>query len=159
MSQQHQIVGRYAPSPTGDLHLGNLRTALLAWLHARVQGGQFLLRMEDLDAPRVVDGSAEKILNDLEWFGIDWDGDVIYQSQRTSLYQDALSDLSQRQLVYPCFCSRKDIQQAASAPDSIPGIYNNQCRDLPSSEIEANVWRILVVTLLLSVLIIYLPTN
>ena len=79
-------VGRYAPSPTGRLHLGNLRTALLAWLQVRLQGGKFLLRMEDLDAPRVVEGSADQILRDLEWLGLSWDGPVIWQSERTDAY-------------------------------------------------------------------------
>ena len=87
------IVGRYAPSPTGDLHLGNIRTALLAWLQVRLQGGKFLMRMEDLDTPRVVKGSADQILRDLEWLGLDWDGEVVYQSQRKDLYEQALRDL------------------------------------------------------------------
>jgi len=118
MTNNKIIVGRYAPSPTGDLHLGNIRTALLAWLQVRSQGGRFLLRMEDLDTPRVVKGSAEQILLDLEWLGIDWDGEVVYQSQRTNLYEDALANLTDQGLIYPCYCSRKDIQQAASAPHS-----------------------------------------
>ena len=123
-------VGRYAPSPTGDLHLGNIRTALLAWLQVRSEGGQFLLRIEDLDTPRVVKGSSDQILRDLEWLGIDWDGEVVYQSQRTSLYEQALVELSDQQLIYPCFCSRKDIQQAASAPHSNGLIYSGECRSL-----------------------------
>lgn len=124
------VRGRYAPSPTGDQHLGNLRTALIAWLHARLQGGEFLLRMEDLDLPRVVDGSADTILRDLEWLGIDWDGEVVYQSQRNDLYQAALDQLDNSGLVYPCFCSRKDIQQAASAPHSTGNAYPGTCRNL-----------------------------
>lgn len=128
------IVGRYAPSPTGDLHLGNIRTALLAWLQARSQGGKFLLRMEDLDKPRVVNGSAKQILFDLEWLGIDWDGDVVYQSQRTHLYEDALLNLTKQGLVYPCYCSRKDIQQAASAPHKQSVVYPGTCRNLSDVE-------------------------
>lgn len=130
MLDSNTIVGRYAPSPTGDLHLGNLRTALLAWLHARLQGGKFLLRMDDLDQPRVVEGSADQILRDLEWLGLDWDDEVVYQSQRTDLYQDALSRLTENELTYECFCSRKDIQQAASAPHGSNGVYPGTCRDL-----------------------------
>ena len=130
----NSVIGRYAPSPTGDLHLGNLRTALLAWLHARVQGGQFLLRMEDLDQPRVVGGSADQILRDLEWLGLDWDGGVVYQSDRLNLYQDALDQLSSDNLVYPCFCSRKDIQQAISAPHSQFSLYPGTCANLSSEE-------------------------
>jgi len=129
------ITGRYAPSPTGDLHLGNLRTALLAWLHARLSGGRFLIRMEDLDTPRVVAGSADKILADLEWLGLDWDGEVVYQSHRQILYQQALELLSQQDLVYPCFCSRKDIRQAASAPHTPTGIYPGTCSELSAAEI------------------------
>lgn len=136
MSTPHNIVGRYAPSPTGPLHIGNLRTALLAWLHVRLQGGRFLLRMEDLDLPRVVDSSADSILRDLEWLGLDWDGEVVYQSQRTGLYQAALSQLEQQNLVYDCFCSRKDIQQAASAPHGKEGVYPRTCVDLDSVTVE-----------------------
>ena len=136
MTVKQKVIGRYAPSPTGALHLGNLRTALLAWLQVRTQGGVFLLRMEDLDLPRVVKGSDKQILHDLEWLGIDWDGEVVYQSQRTDLYQDALNRLSEMELTYPCFCSRKDIQQAASAPHVAPGVYPNVCRDLSKEQCE-----------------------
>ena len=135
-SKQRSIVGRYAPSPTGALHLGNLRTALIAWLHARLQGGTFLLRMEDLDVPRIVDGSADQILRDLEWLGLDWDGEVVYQSTRQSYYQSALESLEQQGLVYECFCSRKDIQQAVSAPHSSTGVYPGTCENLTSLQID-----------------------
>lgn len=131
----HRVVGRYAPSPTGVLHLGNLRTALLAWLHARLQGGTFLLRMEDLDTPRMVQGSDAEILSDLEWLGIEWDGEVVYQSQRLPLYEQALDELTQQGKLYPCFCSRKDIQQAASAPHSSSGVYPGTCRSLSKADV------------------------
>lgn len=134
MTSDAMIVGRYAPSPTGDLHLGNIRTALLAWLQVRLQGGKFLMRMEDLDAPRVVKGSADQILRDLEWLGLDWDGEVVYQSQRKDLYEQALKNLEQQNLVYPCYCSRKDIQQAASAPHSNGVVYSGVCRDLTDEQ-------------------------
>lgn len=130
MSNTPPIIGRYAPSPTGELHLGNIRTALLAWLSARSQNGQFLLRMEDLDAPRVVPGSADQILRDLEWLGLDWDGEVMYQSERLDAYQVAMDELSKQQLVYPCYCSRKEIQQASSAPHGEPAVYSGVCRHL-----------------------------
>ena len=78
------VVGRYAPSPTGRLHLGNLRTALVAWLHARVHHGQFLMRMDDLDQPRVRPGAAKQILDDLAWLGLDWDKEVVVQSERVA---------------------------------------------------------------------------
>ena len=136
MLENTSIVGRYAPSPTGELHLGNLRTAVLAWLHARLQGGTFLLRMEDIDLPRVVSGSADQILRDLEWLGLDWDGEVIYQSQRLEYYQTALAELDRQGVIYPCFCSRKDIRKAGSAPhrevNETPSkiIYPGTCRQL-----------------------------
>lgn len=130
------MVGRYAPSPTGDLHLGNLRTALVAWLHTRLQGGQFLMRMEDIDTPRVVAGSDSKLLSDLAWLGLDWDDEVIYQSQRHQLYRDVLSHLSALGMTYPCFCSRKDIRQASSAPHSIPGVYPGTCAGLDPVQIN-----------------------
>lgn len=138
MQTKPKTIGRYAPSPTGDLHLGNLRTALLAWLHARLQNGRFLLRMEDLDTPRVVTGSAEKLLRDLEWLGIDWDGEVIYQSDRLESYQSVLDSLTQQNLVYPCYCSRKDIQQAASAPHGQLGVYPGTCAHLSAQQRKEN---------------------
>ena len=134
MNAQPSIVGRYAPSPTGALHLGNLRTALLAWLSARSQNGQFLLRMEDLDTPRVVPGSADQILKDLEWLGLDWDGPVMYQSARIDDYQYAMDKLSRRRLVYPCFCSRKEILQVSSAPHGNTSVYRGTCRGLSLEE-------------------------
>ena len=130
MQKAAHYVGRYAPSPTGDLHLGNAQTALLAWLHARLHQGVFLLRMEDLDTPRTVAGSDQTILDDLAWLGLDWDGDVVYQSQRTARYQQALDFLTQQGLTYPCYCSRKDIQSAASAPHGHVGVYPGTCRNL-----------------------------
>lgn len=134
MIQVSQAVGRYAPSPTGDLHLGNLRTAVLAWLSARSQKGRFLLRMEDLDTPRVIKGSANKILKDLEWLGLDWDGPVMYQSSRINDYEAAMAKLMRQGLVYPCFCSRKDIQLASSAPHGQTAVYSGVCRFLSSDE-------------------------
>ncbi|TXD35863.1 tRNA glutamyl-Q(34) synthetase GluQRS [Lujinxingia vulgaris] len=137
--------GRYAPSPTGDLHTGNLRTALVAWLQARQAGARFVMRMEDLDQPRVREGSAEKILSDLRWLGLDWDegpdlggpASPYSQSERVGLYQAALLRLQARGLVYPCYCSRKDIAEAASAPHGPGGIiYPGTCRHLSASERE-----------------------
>jgi glutamyl-tRNA synthetase len=116
--------GRYAPSPTGDLHLGNLRTALLAWLYARCAGGQFLLRVEDLDRPRVRPGASERMLNDLRWLCLDWDEgpDVggpyapYTQSERLALYAHYLQCLRDADMVYPCYCSRAEVARVASAP-------------------------------------------
>ena len=134
--KQGLVIGRYAPSPTGVQHLGNVRTALLAWLGARLQGGQFIVRMEDLDRPRTIAGSADQILKDLEWLGLDWDGPVEYQSKRSAYYLTALQDLELQNLVYPCFCSRKDIQMALSAPHSSQAVYPRTCSVLSELEIK-----------------------
>ena len=135
--KHRSIVGRYAPSPTGDLHLGNLRTALLAWLYSRLQGGRFLLRIEDTDVPRVVLNSDQRILQDLDWLGLDWDGDVVYQSSRLKMYGELIESLRERGLIYPCFCSRKDIRLAGSAPHSLPGVYPGTCSVLSEQEVVA----------------------
>jgi glutamyl-tRNA synthetase len=118
------MTGRFAPSPSGDLHLGGARTALVAWLAARSAGGTFLVRMEDLDRPRVVRGAEERILEDLHSLGLDWDGPVVRQSERIELYENALSKLD----TFPCWCSRADL--AASAPHGDEGPrYPGTCRD------------------------------
>jgi glutamyl-tRNA synthetase len=106
--------GRYAPSPTGELHLGNLRTALLAWLFARSTGRRFLLRIEDLDATRVQPGMAAQQLADLDALGVTFDGEPVVQSQRLAAYLEAAAKLADR--TYECFCSRREIAEAASAP-------------------------------------------
>jgi glutamyl-tRNA synthetase len=108
--------GRLAPSPTGVLHLGNARTFLLAWLSSRSRGGRVLLRVEDIDGPRVRVGATEQALADLRWMGLDWDGPVTIQSQRLELYRDAADRLMTAGLAYPCVCSRKEVEDAASAP-------------------------------------------
>jgi glutamyl-Q tRNA(Asp) synthetase len=109
-------VGRFAPSPTGPLHLGSLVAALGSWLFARSKGGRWLVRMEDLDTPRVVPGAADDILRTLERFGLTWDGEVVAQSSRIALYDSAFEDLLRRKGVYACACSRADLLRAASAP-------------------------------------------
>jgi glutamyl-tRNA synthetase len=124
------MTGRYAPSPTGDLHLGNLRTALLAWLLARSAGGRFLVRMEDLDGRRVRPGMEERQLADLAALGIDWDGPVVRQSERRSLYDAAIERLD----TYPCFCTRAEIREAPSAPHAPIGTYPGTCRELTGAE-------------------------
>ena len=111
-------MGRFAPSPTGPLHFGSLVAAVGSWLFARSNGGRWLVRMEDLDAPRVVPGAADDILRALERYGLDWDGEVVFQSGRTSLYEEALPSLRARGLVFDCACSRVELQRAASAPDA-----------------------------------------
>jgi glutamyl-Q tRNA(Asp) synthetase len=122
------IVGRFAPSPTGPLHLGSLVAAVGSWLFARRAGGRWLVRMEDLDAPRVVPGSAEEILGALRRYGLEWDGEVVYQSARTALYEDALAMLRARGLAYDCACSRAELQRAASAPLGAEPVYPGTCR-------------------------------
>jgi glutamyl-tRNA synthetase len=131
--------GRFAPSPSGDLHVGNLRTALLAWLFARTTGRAFLLRIEDLD--RVAAGAAERQLADLVSLGIDWDGEVVFQSTRLIHYEAAIDRLRSADLVYECFCTRKEIQRAASAPQidaqhGPDGVYPGTCRHLTATEIR-----------------------
>ncbi len=141
------VIGRYAPSPTGPLHLGNLRTALLAWLHARSQGGKLILRMDDLDAPRNKPGSAEQILQDLKWLGFHWDDAVLYQSKRSDAYEAAFHKLKQTGRVFPCRCSRKDIGEALSAPDhdrrsaSYPGTCRPENNPKPFMPDEPLAWR------------------
>jgi glutamyl-tRNA synthetase len=128
--------GRFAPSPTGTLHLGNLRTALLAWLFARSAGGRFLVRMEDLDAGRVRPGAAEEQLSDLAAVGLDWDGEVVVQSQRLDRYAAAIEQLRADGRLYECFCTRAEIRAAASAPHGpLPeGHYPGTCLRLSEAE-------------------------
>ena len=124
--------GRYAPSPTGDLHLGNLRTAVLAWLFARSSGRRFLLRSEDLDAGRVRPGVARRQRADLEALGLDFDPPLLVQSERSAAYADALTRLAGQ--TYECFCTRREIAEAASAPHGEPGRYPGTCRSLTAAE-------------------------
>jgi len=153
MSGANGVRGRYAPSPTGALHLGNLRTALLAWLLARSAGGGFILRMEDLDAPRTRAGAAQGILADLRWLGLDWDegpdvggpcGPYI-QSARGAIYLGALARLRARGLLYPCYCTRAELHAShaaisiASAPHAgdLPPRYPGTCQKLSARERRA----------------------
>jgi glutamyl-tRNA synthetase len=120
--------GRYAPSPTGELHVGNLRTAVLAWLFARSTRRRFLLRIEDLDSSRVRPGLAEQQCADLAALGLTFDQAPVVQSTRSVAYQQALEALADRS--YECFCSRREIAEAASAPHGAIGHYPGTCRDL-----------------------------
>lgn len=123
-------VGRYAPSPSGHLHLGNIQTALLAWLQIRLRGGKLILRIDDLDSHRTKPTAVAQIMTDLRWLGFDWDGVPYYQSANISAYQAAFAQLQSKQQIYPCRCSRADILGLASAPhargDRI--IYPGTCR-------------------------------
>ncbi|WP_375001847.1 tRNA glutamyl-Q(34) synthetase GluQRS [Aeromicrobium sp. CTD01-1L150] len=124
--------GRYAPSPSGDLHLGNLRTALLAWLFARTSGRAFLMRVEDLD--RVRDGAEQRQLDDLRRLGIDWDGPLIRQSEQLAHHDDAIRTLTEQGRTFECFCTRREILEAPSAPHLPPGAYPGTCRELTADQ-------------------------
>jgi glutamyl-tRNA synthetase len=126
--------GRFAPSPTGSLHVGNLRTALLAWLFARSAGSRFLMRVEDLDRQRVRPGCEEEQLADLRAIGLDWDGPIVRQSERLDLYDDALAQLRRDGRLYPCYCTRAEIREAVSAPHGPPGAYPGTCRELTAAQ-------------------------
>jgi glutamyl-tRNA synthetase len=110
------VIGRLAPSPTGAQHVGNARTYLIAWLSARSRGGRMILRIEDIDSPRVKKGADRQACLDLHWLGLDWDEGPIIQTTRMSHYHEALVRLMERDLVYPCTCTRSDVERAASAP-------------------------------------------
>lgn len=123
-SNQGKLVGRLAPSPTGAQHIGNARTYLLAWLSVRSRGGRVVMRIEDLDSPRVKSWAVQQAMEDLQWLGLDWDegpdvggpNSPYIQTERTQFYQDAFALLCEREQVYPCTCSRSDVAAAASAP-------------------------------------------
>lgn len=138
-------IGRFAPSPTGLLHIGSLLTALASYADARAHGGRWLVRMEDLDPPREMAGAADDILRTLEAFGFEWDGGVAYQSRRYDLYHEALGRLKAKGLVYPCDCSRKDWQAAARAgADGF--VYNGCCAGLDPQRAlhKTPAWRVRV---------------
>ena len=116
-------IGRFAPSPTGALHFGSLLAALASYLDARAHSGRWLVRMEDLDPPREVEGAADQILRTLEGFGFEWDGEVWFQSRRHPRYQQVLEQLLDQQLAYPCYCSRSQIALRSSR------VYDGFCRD------------------------------
>ncbi|NTU59663.1 MAG: tRNA glutamyl-Q(34) synthetase GluQRS [Deltaproteobacteria bacterium] len=143
---QRPPVGRFAPSPTGPLHLGSLVTAVGSWLLARARGGRWLLRIEDLDTPRVVPGAADDILRTLEALGLPWDGPVVYQSRRLPAYEEALRRLLAEGHAYPCDCSRAEVAGAASAPH--PGeegpVYPGTCRRGPAHGRAVRAFRVRV---------------
>lgn len=135
--------GRFAPSPTGPLHIGSLIAAVGSYLEARTQGGEWLVRMEDLDPPREMPGAADAILRTLEAYGFEWDGPVVYQSQRAAVYEAALERLRQRDLLYACACTRKEI--ADSAVQGIEGpVYPGTCRHGLAADKSPRAWRIRV---------------
>ena len=139
------VIGRFAPSPSGRMHLGNVFSALLAWLSVRSAGGKMILRIEDLDPDRCRPEYAAQLRRDLEWLGLDWDEEQTPQSQRTEAYVEAFARLD----TYPCYCSRNELH-AASAPHASDGavIYAGTCRDLTAAERAARTrrpaWRVRV---------------
>ena len=130
------VVGRFAPSPTGRMHLGNVFSSLVVWLSARSQGGRIVLRIEDLDDRARSGPWAELLMDDLHWLGLDWDEGPFYQRDRLDVYEEACGRLERAGLLYPCFCTRAELH-AASAPHASDGtpIYMGVCRDLSAQEV------------------------
>ena len=142
------IKGRFAPSPTGRMHLGNVYAALLSWLSAKSKGGEWVLRIEDIDPGRSRQEFADRIMDDLEWLGLTWDGEVTYQSKRQDIYEHYFELLRKEGLLYPCFCSRADLL-ATQAPHESDGrvVYKGTCRDLNPADYPQGItpaWRIRV---------------
>ena len=142
------IKGRFAPSPTGRMHLGNVYAALLSWLSAKSKGGEWVLRIEDIDPTRSKQEFADRIMDDLEWLGLTWDGEVTYQSKRQDSYEHYFELLRKEGLLYPCFCSRADLL-ATQAPHESDGrvVYKGTCRDLNPADYPQGItpaWRMRV---------------
>lgn len=135
--------GRFAPSPTGPLHFGSLVAALGSCLEARTRGGEWLLRIEDVDEPRCPHGYADDILRTLAACGFAWDGEVLWQSRRTTRYRELLQQLREAELVYPCACTRRELADSQLAPDGAH-IYPGTCRDGLQPGREARAWRLRV---------------
>lgn len=146
---QHMVT-RFAPSPTGRLHVGHAWSALMAMDMARAHGGSFRLRIEDIDGTRSRPEHVAGIVEDLRWLGVEWDGEIVFQSARLAFYEEALGRLRTMELLYPCFCTRADISASASAPHGAEGpVYPGTCRGLPAEERdrriaagEPHAWRI-----------------
>lgn len=132
MNNRSSVCGRFAPSPTGRMHLGNVFSALLSWLSARAQGGTWLLRIEDIDPQRSRHEYADMLMDDLQWLGLEWDGEPCWQSRRGDIYAHYLQQLTDVGLIYPCYCTRADIL-ATQAPHESDGrvVYKGTCRNLP----------------------------
>ena len=142
------IKGRFAPSPTGRMHLGNVYAALLSWLSAKSKGGEWVLRIEDIDPARSKQEYADRIMDDLEWLGLTWDGEVTYQSQRQDIYEHYFDLLRKEGLLYPCFCTRADLL-ATQAPHESDGrvVYKGTCRNMTPTDYPQDItpaWRIRV---------------
>ena len=137
-------VTRFAPSPTGRLHLGHAYSAILAHDHARARGGAFLLRIEDIDGTRSRPEHVATVLDDLAWLGLAWDGEPVFQSRRLARYEAALGILKDQGLLYPCFCTRAEIAEALSAPHGPSPAYPGTCRGIDNAHRlhEPHCWRL-----------------
>ena len=139
------VKGRFAPSPTGRMHLGNVFCALLSWLSAKSKGGEWLLRIEDIDPARSRQAYADQLMDDLSWLGLTWDGTPIYQSQRSDIYEHYYGQLCRQGLTYPCYCTRADLL-ATQAPHESDGrvVYKGTCRQFPPQPGRAAATRLAV---------------
>lgn len=137
--------GRFAPSPTGRMHLGNVFSALLSWLSVKSKGGEWLLRIEDIDPQRSRQSYADLLMDDLQWLGLEWDGEPLYQSQRSDIYEHYFEILRQQGVTYPCYCTRNDLL-ATQAPHESDGrvVYPGTCRHLPPQPDKPAATRIVV---------------
>ena len=138
--RQQGYRGRFAPTPSGPLHLGNVRTALLSWLRARLSNGQWLLRVDDLDTPRIRPGAIESVLQDLRWLGLNWDGPLVLQSRRRGLYGSFLSTFRRQGYLYPCRCSRRELGGATI----YPGTCSRLDQDWGLRDARLPAWRLRV---------------
>ena len=134
-----EVITRFAPSSTGHLHLGHAYSAWLGWQRARISGGSFLVRLEDIDTPRCKPEYVDSILEDLRWLGLEWDGDVRLQSDFLPDYSNAISKLHARGVLYPCFCSRSEIARALAAPHGGERKYPGTCRHMSLAERNARL--------------------
>ena len=129
------VTGRFAPTPSGPLHLGNILCAMLAWLSARAQGGSILLRIEDVDVPRCPEANTRACIEALAWLGFTWDGPPLYQRERTAVYEEALARLNAQGLVYPCFCTRAELHpELAPNLGDTQAVYPGTCRSLTAAQ-------------------------
>lgn len=136
------VIGRFAPSPTGPLHFGSLVAAVASYCEARSQGGQWLLRIEDVDTTRRVEGASEDIIRTLQRYGFEWDGEIVYQSLRSDYYEQALTRLRNLRLAYACTCSRKEIADSSTQMGIEGAIYPGTCLHHPIKASAASAWRL-----------------
>ena len=134
------VTGRFAPTPSGPLHLGNILCAMLAWLSARSRNGRILLRIEDVDVPRCPEANTKACIEALAWLGFTWDGPLLYQKERTAVYEEALSRLKAQGLIYPCFCTRAELHpELAPNLGDTQAVYPGTCRNLTAEQAKEKV--------------------